>query len=279
MLKIDPKRGQEIAYILIKSYRDGGIFGHTPRMPEAILPEGISKGSREHLLFLTLTVSIDYMRDADRLWDAARATFNDPETRFLFFPEEVVQKDFQTIINAGQNYNLFKRPSKDAERWIKICKTFHDYYQNSPLNFIEDCNFDALCIRNRLHNYATLFPGLSGDKIGALWLRVVWKIGGIRLTNLKKISIPVDAHIRRATIKTQVITNHEEIPKNKLDLLDDYIRLAWDLSFQNTEIMPLEIDEPLWHLSRYGCSKAQKSCPNFDKCPVNYYCIHQEQKI
>lgn len=276
MPEIHPEIGQEIASILIKSYTEGDIFGHTPQMPEDELPEGVVRGSREHLLFLTLTVSIDYMRDADQLWDAARATFNDPETRFLFFPEEVVQKDFQLIINAGQNYNLFKRPSKDAERWIKICKTLHDYYQNSPLNFIEDCDFDALCIQNRLRNYAALFPGLSGDKISPLWLRVVWKIGGIRLTNLKKISIPVDAHIRRATIKTQVITNHEDIPKNKLDLLDYYVRLAWDLSLQNTEIMPLEIDEPLWHLSKYGCSKAQKSCPNFDKCPVNHYCIHRQ---
>lgn len=272
MPEIHQEIGQEIAPILINAYINGGIFGHPLRMPEAELPEGVVRGSREHLLFLTLTVSIDYRRDADQLWDAARATFNDPETRFLFFPEEVVQKDFQRIINAGKKHNLFIRPSRDAKIWITICKTLHDYYQDSPLTFLEDCNFDAPCIQNRLRDYAALFPGLSGDKISALWLRIVWRTAGIELNNLKKISIPVDTHIRRATIKTQVITNREDIPEN---ILNCYVRLAWDLSLQNTERMPLQIDEPLWHLSRYGCAMAQNDCPQFNNCPVNHYCIHQ----
>ena len=40
-------------------------------MPD-ILPEGVEGGSLEHVLFITLTVSLDYMRDAPTLWESAR---------------------------------------------------------------------------------------------------------------------------------------------------------------------------------------------------------------
>ena len=49
-----------------------GILGEVT-MPEHILPAGVDRGSNEHLHFITLTVAIDYMRNADALWAAEKA--------------------------------------------------------------------------------------------------------------------------------------------------------------------------------------------------------------
>ena len=47
-------------------------------MPEDTLPDGAGKGSREHLLFITLTAAVDYQRDAHQLWEASRARADAP---------------------------------------------------------------------------------------------------------------------------------------------------------------------------------------------------------
>jgi len=63
-LRIDTDRGRQLAQLLYGCFYTTGILGNT-EMPEDILPAGMNSGSLEHLLFITLTVSIDYQRDAN----------------------------------------------------------------------------------------------------------------------------------------------------------------------------------------------------------------------
>ena len=51
-----------------------GIF--TGYLPESKPPNGVSRGSYEHIMFLTLSVSLDYQRSANDLWDSAKEVFN-----------------------------------------------------------------------------------------------------------------------------------------------------------------------------------------------------------
>jgi hypothetical protein len=84
-LLINSVKAKEVAVIVYEKFNsDEGIFGHNV-MPEDFLPtwgsdlsySGIDRGSYEHLLFITMVVSIDYQRNADQLWDAGRKTFED----------------------------------------------------------------------------------------------------------------------------------------------------------------------------------------------------------
>ena len=77
-LKIDIKKGKQVARILFDKFNsEEGIFGHNI-MPEDLLWGSdlsgieVKKGSYDHLMFITMVVSIDYMRDADKLWHAGR---------------------------------------------------------------------------------------------------------------------------------------------------------------------------------------------------------------
>ena len=42
-------------------------------------------------------------------------------------------------------------------------------------------------------------------------------------------------------------------------------------------MIALDIDEPLWHLSKYGCSKNRDkdsgNCSVFEKCEAKNYCV------
>ncbi|MEE9500554.1 MAG: hypothetical protein V3V48_00620 [Candidatus Aminicenantaceae bacterium] len=75
-LKIDLEKGKQVARILFDKFNsEEGIFGHNV-MPEDILWDSdlsgikVEKGSYDYLMFITMIVSIDYMRNADKLWKA-----------------------------------------------------------------------------------------------------------------------------------------------------------------------------------------------------------------
>jgi hypothetical protein len=41
-------------------------------------------------------------------------------------------------------------------------------------------------------------------------------------------------------------------------------------------MIALDVDEPLWHLSKYGCTKRDKitgECPVIERCEAKEYCI------
>ena len=74
-----------------------GIHGRTD-MPEDITPNGVVRSSLEHIFFMTLTVSIDYQREAPSLWESSRKTFDDPEMRYLFDPKSLQESPFRKIV-------------------------------------------------------------------------------------------------------------------------------------------------------------------------------------
>ena len=61
LLKLNSKRARDLAELLWDSFSTSGILGKT-EMPEDIAPRGVERGSLEQLLFITLSVAIDYQR-------------------------------------------------------------------------------------------------------------------------------------------------------------------------------------------------------------------------
>ena len=291
-LLIDNKRGKEVAGLLYDLFSTVGIHGRN-EMPEDILPKGIIKGSLTHIMFITLTVSIDYQRDAPALWSASRKTFEDPNTRYLFDPKALHETPFRKIVEDMPKYKLSKKPQKDAYIWRTVGVTFYKKWNSDPRNFLQDCNWDALTVLKRLKKDVHLYNGrwvhdypyLRGDKIGPLWLRMLRDNVGIKkLKNLDKVPIPVDIHVARATLAIGVVRGKFN---GSLNDLFGYVRKAWfesvkGLNVKNRPMIALDVDEPLWHLSKYGCSKRDKitgNCPVFENCELRKFCVSGKIKI
>ena len=284
-MKRDSQKGSIIAQKLYSAFRAGGIHGQTA-MPEDIIPEGIDQGSREHLLFITLTVAIDYQRDAVALWNSSRATYENPSTRYLFEPGELYRKPFDHVVRDMQKYKLSRKPVKDARIWTTIAATFFKKYNCDPRNLLTACNYKADrllqelekgCHRGAQGQQAD-FPYLRGPKIGPLWVRMLRDNVGCDLINMETIPIPVDIHVARATLCLGVVSGRYA---GSVENLFGSIRSAWFESVEGLTrpdglpFTALDIDEPLWHLSRQGCSNRNESgaCPKKELCLCRDYCV------
>jgi hypothetical protein len=283
-LIINSKEAKDIAVILYEKFNSKeGIFGHNI-MPEDFLPcwgsdlsaSNIEKGSHEHLMFIALVVSIDYQRDADQLWEAGRRTFEDEGTRWLFFPTELVKRDFNEVVKAMKVHKLSKKPQKDAGIWFRVSRSIFELHGSNPLNIIKECNYDALEVFNKKFDlrFKKQFPYLSGDKIFPLWIRMLHDNAGVELKNLDKIPIPVDVHVARATFTTGCLTGKY---KGTISKISPKIDEAWNKAIELVRhpklTYRLQLDEPLWHLSRYGCTfRDGNFCPKRRACPVREFC-------
>ena len=282
VLKIDSKRGKEVAKMLLFS-----DFYKQNEMPEDLLPKGVKKGSLEHVMFITLTISIDYLRDAAALWNASRKTFEDPKTKYLFEPKSLYESAPEKIAIDMQKYNLSKRSNRDSFIWRTIGATFYEKWNGDPTEFLKSCDWDAPTILEQLqeNKNRSYYPYLRGKKIGPLWLRMLKGNVGLELKNLDKIPIPVDVHVARATLATGVVRGQY---KGNLNNLFEHIRKAWFESVKGLNlkdgkaVIALDMDEPLWNLSKYGCSKRNTKtgeCKFISTCKVKDCCVKGQIQI
>ena len=284
-LYINLERSKQVTVILFEKFNsDEGIFGHNV-MPEDLLPtwgsdlskSGIKRDSYENLMFITLVVSIDYQRDADQLWNAGRKTFEDERTRWLFIPNEVVKKTLLEISKTMKIHRLAKKPQKDAGIWYNVSKSLFESYESNPKILIEQCNNDALLIFNKKFDsrFKRAFPFLSGDKIFPLWIRMLHDNVDVDLKNLNKIPIPVDVHTARATFTTGCLIGRY---RGTISGIKNRVDEAWEKTLEQVNhpklTYRLQLDEPLWHLSKYGCRFREYFCPKKGMCPVKKFCVN-----
>ncbi len=286
MLAIDKEKAGIVAPILYQAFLSEGIHGRRD-MPEDRPPAGVKTGSLTHLLFLTLTVSIDYQRNADALWESARRTYEDPDTRYLFDPSLIRHVSFGKMIDDMQRYGLSKKIRNDAFIWRTVALSFLKKWDGDPRNFLASCNWDAPTILRRLREDQHFdgrritwdFPFLRGPKIGPLWVRMLrdnGKVGDIK--NLEEVPIPVDVHVARATLALGIVKgSYQGSPEGAYAI----IREAWKQGVRGIQtgerpMIALDVDESLWHLSKYGCAKRDDitgECPVREECVMKEYCI------
>jgi len=269
-LNADPQRAAQVGAALYQAFHGDGVLGAVS-MPEAILPDTVERGSVEHLHFITLTVAVDYMRDADALWAASRKTISDPTTSYLYMPHAVAAVDFERLVQDMRKYRLSKKAEKDARIWRDICITLVRHFEGDVRVLLERQRFHAPTILATIRTPRYNFPFLKGAKIGPLWLRILdsnWR--GNLFTGLVELPIPVDIHIAAATVMTGCVQGPFEGP---FSVLRNAIEELWFSACEGTPYYPLQFDEGLWHLSRRGCRKTQSfPCEFRWQCPVAQFC-------
>lgn len=285
MLTKDIERGRAMAKALHHAFGTTGIHGQK-EMPENLLPAGVERGSLGHVLFITLTVAIDYQREANALWESARRSYADPETGYLFSPARLHEVPWQQVREDMQKHGLSKKPGKDCHIWRTVGITFHKQWAGDPRNFLAECQWDAPTILQRLNEGRHLnnerpvldFPYLRGKKIGPLWLRMLRDDVGLKIGNLEAVPIPVDVHVARASLALGLVRGEYE---GKVEGIYEEIRRAWresvqGLSVDEREMIALDVDEPLWHLSKSGCTDRDTEtgvCKHYERCEAREFCI------
>lgn len=132
---IDDSKAFEIAEMLHDQFYNRKGFFEGYSMPEYGLPRNLKEGSREHALFLTYVISIDYMTDAEKLWKKSRGAYELYPERFS--PEVVLKFSPRTVETFVKKLGA-RFYSNAAKTWIKISKLIADEYDGDPRNITEE---------------------------------------------------------------------------------------------------------------------------------------------
>jgi len=194
---IDDSKASSIAERLLDQFYNRKGFFQDYTMPEYVLPRNLKEETREHALFLTYVISIDYMTDAVKLWKKSRGAYELYPERFT--PEEILKlspRTVQTFVKRlGARFYL-----NAAKTWSKISELLLDKYDGDPRNITKE-PLEIAAIKRRLRD----FPYLRGNKLSNFYLRAMGETGLFKVKNLKELDIPVDKQVARFTLYTGVL--------------------------------------------------------------------------
>jgi len=198
------------------------------------------QGTENKALFLTLTVSINYMKETDGddgLWQNAWWLWN--KWRSVFEPEKAAQE-----LPDEDMADLFGElgwwGKKDWNIWKTICTTLYRDFDGSVLTLLESMDNDAVQLTEYMDSHGGDFPYLKGEKIRPLWLRLIHE--EVRpLDNIEQIPLPVDTHIISITNTLLGTEFSQEEPADR-----ETVRQIWTAVCRKNDIVPVRLDQPLW---------------------------------
>ncbi|MQA87591.1 MAG: hypothetical protein GEV03_23955 [Streptosporangiales bacterium] len=216
-----------------------GYFGGTVH---EVYPD-VPAGSRENYLYFTLAPALNFQRSSEGLWRAALATYQDTETRFVFFPEKTVATDFETFKRALVTHRLALQPQKHSEIWYRISCTLHERFESDPRALLRSQNHDVVQVKSYIQAHKRDFPYLSGPKLLNYWLYMLLSFTDARLSSREEISIIPDLHVCRATERLGLV------PAGT-DSTPEQVAARWRELLTGSDIAPCELHGPLWRWSR-----------------------------
>ncbi len=187
---------------LLAYYQQGLI----PTLSEHEVHPDVPLGSRENYLYFTLPVCINFQRNSPAMWRAALATYQDPATNYLFFPEQLAVTDIEKIRVDLLKHKLSLQPNKHTLIWTTIASTLHSHFADDPRQIIALANnnvFELLQILQVSHK--KLFPFLSGPKLANYWPYILSQFTDVQFNDMHNISIIPDTHIIQSSIKLELV--------------------------------------------------------------------------
>lgn len=154
---VDDVKASKIAERLLDQFYNRKGFFEDYSMPEYVLPRNLEEGSREHALFLTYVISIDYMTDAEKLWKKSRGAHEFNPERFV--PETILKFSPRTVETFVKDLGA-RFYSSAAKTWIKISRILLDEYGGDPRNITRD-PLEISDIKKRLQEFPYLRARMS----------------------------------------------------------------------------------------------------------------------
>ena len=223
---------------LYKLFHEGKI----PTLAEHEVNPNFPKDSRENYLYFTLPPCLNFQRSSPAMWQSALKTYNDLETRYLFFPEEVVKRTREVIQKDLAKHKLSLQRNKHTDIWITISKSFNEFYNNDPRELFKSTDWDVVKIHKLIQlDMKKKFPYLSGPKMSNYWLYILSYYTDAKFLNMQEISIIPDTHVLQSTVKLGISDNQLN-PLNTAKL--------WRELLDGSEIHPVQMHPVLWNWSR-----------------------------
>lgn len=216
--------------------------GKIPILSQHVVQPEFDKSSRESYLYFTLAPCLNFQRSSPALWQAALATYQDPETNYLFFPEKVLVQSREQVQTDLLKHKLSLQRNKHTDIWLAISNALHDLYADDPRKLFIETSWDVLKILDRIQvQQRKHFPYLSGPKLSNYWLYILSNHTNAKFTNPHEISIIPDTHVLQCTVQLGIT------PTISTPLI---VARAWKELLQDSGLTPAEMHAVLWNWSR-----------------------------
>jgi hypothetical protein len=226
--------------LLYDLFQRGGIKTLTTQ--HEVHPD-LPLSDRVNYVYFTLPVSLNFQRSSTAMWQSALKTFEDPETNYLFYPEEVIRQSREKVQKDLGRHRLALQTNKHTDIWIRLSQTLHTFFNDNPKEIIESCGGDVIKIVQMLRKDRKKdFPYLSGGKMSNYWLFILSRFTDIELKNTQEISIIPDTHVIQCSHHLGV--SQSEDPEK--------IAEAWKDLMSDMLIHPVDMHPVLWNWSRAG---------------------------
>lgn len=267
LLTLNYPRAVSVFSTLADSYSRGtGLFIDNTTLVENNVPEGVTRGSQAHALFLFFTALNDHGVKSSIMYNRAKSLYK--QSPHLFDPSWINSnfsentcgnlKDLVSV-PLGARY-----PSALAKSWYKNAVKLLKEYDGNPISLFS-CSSDAQIVLKKIKEFSGI-----GPKIGGMILRasvtLCWTSD--TLINLDKVLVPVDIHDSRIVFYTGILN----IP-NSDSTKQDYYQYHQTVQKVITEICAsekinwIDVDRALWLTGSLGCSTG-----NCTLCCINPFC-------
>ena len=206
----------------------------------------LALGSRENYLYFTLPPCINFQRHSPALWRSALATWNDPKTRYLFFPEKAAKASREKVQADLLKHKLALQRNKHTDIWMAISRTLNQSFQNDPRNLLATADNDVSRILQLIQKDRKKdFTHLSGPKMTNYWLYILSQYTDAQLANMQEISIIPDTHVLQCSVKLGIAE------ENATSL---QVAELWKDLLRGSSVAPVQMHPVLLNWSRAGFS-------------------------
>lgn len=216
--------------------------GKILKLAEHEVHPNLEKGSRENYLYFTLPPTINFQRSSPAMWKAALATWEDPATNYVFFPEKVAKKKFEEVQKSLLRHKLALQQNKHPKIWTTISTTLYKLFGGDPRNLLEKGEYDAGRILALIQvEHKGDFPYLRGPKMAHYWIYILNRYTDARFKNLNAISIIPDTHVIQSSI---------ELGLAEEGTGPEAVSVVWKNLLEGSKISPIDMHPVLWNWSR-----------------------------
>lgn len=230
---------------LRKAYEEGLLGNQT--MPEDTKPEFATE--EEKFGYFTLPMSLNYQRNSYSLWNAAKLTFEDTETKPVFSVTTAASMTQDELRPLLAKYKVSLQPNKHTDTWHRIATTVATQW-GSIEDLLITVDYDFLQLQQLIQiSHKKGFPYLSGPKIFHYWSYILGEYCGVLLKNKDYIQIAPDTHVIKCSILLGVLTEDEALKMKRDDISE-----RWRQTLEGTGLSPIDMHSPLWFWSKNSFS-------------------------
>lgn len=216
--------------------------GQIPTLVQHEVHPNVPAGSRERYLYFTLPVTINFQRSSPAMWQSAYATWHDPETQPVFFPEWIADHSVDELRSRLVKHKLALQANRHTAIWRTIGLTLHQHYRDDPRQILAATDHDVPTLIEHLRvTHKARFPYLSGPKLSNYWPYILSQYTDVQFSNVHQLSIIPDTHIIQSSVHLGIV------PANSSP---EAVESAWRDLLADTDITPSSMHKVLWHWSR-----------------------------